>query len=307
MVFHEQVRISEFQFALYLRHQARHHEGFAPLSGSQQYLCVTTVLNYRLGEGVPLSFGQGLEDLVFQLFGNVAGYPGRETLEQVRRPSPLPRIQYAHVPMTVPVMSWRSVQYSQNGFFGESFMDELAHAAGVDPLAFRKANVVDPRFRALLDEVEQLSDWSEPLGDGQGRGVAIVESWGSIVAEVVQVKLTERDLSVEKVSAAIDCGTAVYPDAVRAQVIFGLTAALFGEVNVEDGGVFQSNYDTYLMMQMSQTPEINVSIINSGAQIGGVGEPGLPPAAPALVNAIYAAIGQRLRRLPVIRHDLNVI
>jgi isoquinoline 1-oxidoreductase beta subunit len=218
---------------------------------------------------------------------------------------PNARFSYYHPELLVPIGAWRSVQFSHNGFFGESMIDELAHAAGQDPMAFRRAQAANPRYTAVLDKVAEMSGWGRNLPKGHGLGVAMVESFGSIVGEVMEVSVDGKDIRAHNVWCAIDCGLAVHPKSVMAQmesaITYGLSAAYYGEINIEDGRVVQSNFDGYDMVRIGQAPEIEVEVINSGAEMGGAGEPGLPPIAAALTNAIYAASGTRIRKLPLIK------
>lgn len=204
-------------------------------------------------------------------------------------------------PSTCP---WRAVSASQNGFFLDAFIDEVAHAAGQDPLSFRKAQLADhPSHIAVLESVERRSNWGAPLpGPNWGRGVAIVESYGSRCAQVAEVEMVDGRPIVQRVVLAIDCGEAVNPGQVEAQmtgsVIDALGPALRCQVTLKDGRAEQSNFDSYPILRIDEVPEKDVEIVNTGAPIGGVGEPGLPPTAPAVANAIFAATGRRLRRMP---------
>ncbi len=205
----------------------------------------------------------------------------------------------------VPTGAWRSVEASWHGFFIESFIDELAHAAGKDPYAYRRgllANV--PRHLGTLDLAAQKAGWGKPLPAGQGRGIAVVESFGSVVAHVVEVEVaSDGILAVKRVVSAIDPGMAVNPDGLKAQVegaiIFALSAALNGEITIDKGAVVQANFPDYEMVRLAGCPEIEVYIHESEGPLGGAGEPGVPPLAPALTNAIFAATGQRARVLPL--------
>jgi isoquinoline 1-oxidoreductase beta subunit len=199
---------------------------------------------------------------------------------------------------------WRAVSNSQNAFFLESFIDECASAAGVDPAKYRLSLCgKDTRLRNVIEKVTEISDWSSAQNNGSALGIAVVKSYGSYVAQVAEVEVVDKKITVKKVWCVIDCGQAIDPGGVRAQmeggIIYGLSAALFGEITINKGRVAQSNFHNYRILQAEQAPDIKVVIINSGAELGGVGEPGLPPVAPAVGNAIFAAVGTRLRQLPL--------
>jgi isoquinoline 1-oxidoreductase beta subunit len=201
--------------------------------------------------------------------------------------------------------AWRSVAASQHGFFVESFIDELAHAAVRDPVEYRSALLGhEPRHLAVLQRAAEMAGWGTAPPEGRGRGIAIVESFGSIVAQVAEVGLDASGaIRVHRVDAAVDCGLVVNPQQAVAQiqggVIFGLSAALFHQITVRDGAVEQRNFPDYEMIRLANTPRVNVSFVESGASIGGLGEPGVPPVAPAVANALFALTGQRLRALPL--------
>ncbi|MEO1648514.1 MAG: molybdopterin cofactor-binding domain-containing protein [Pseudomonadota bacterium] len=218
---------------------------------------------------------------------------------------PNTKVRVAEAPLHLPFAAWRSVDHSQHGFFIESFVDEAAHAAGADPYEYRLAMLKDaPRQAAVLKRVAEISNWSAPSPEGTAKGIAIVESFGSIVAQVIEVDMSAGKPKLKNVWAVCDAGYVVNPDGFKNQIeggiVFGLTAAMYGELDLVDGAIKQSNFHDYKMLRMDETPNITVEIINSGGvPIGGAGEPGLPPAAPALTNAIFAATGQRLRELPI--------
>jgi isoquinoline 1-oxidoreductase subunit beta len=205
----------------------------------------------------------------------------------------------------VPLGFWRSVGASQNGFLLESFVDELALAAGKDPVEYRRALLAKkPRHLAVLELAAQKAGWGSPLPEGRARGVAMVESFNSYVAEVAEVSLNpDRTVRVHRVVAAVDCGTVVNPDTVEAQVqsgiVYGLTAALHGDITIEAGRVKQSNFNDYPLLRMSEMPVVEVHVVPSAEAPTGIGEPGTPPIAPAVANAVCALTKQRLRRLPI--------
>ncbi|MDH5738388.1 MAG: molybdopterin-dependent oxidoreductase, partial [Gammaproteobacteria bacterium] len=222
------------------------------------------------------------------------------------------KIHYIDSPTHIPFGPWRSVDHSQHGFFTESFIDELAYEAGEDPYQFRRGLLKDqPRYLAVLDKAASEAGWGKALGKGRGRGIALQNSFGTLVSQVVEVSVEAGEVSVDRVVVAVDPGFAVSPNGLKAQmesgVIFGLTAALYGEINITDGQVVEGNFDNYKMVRMNTAPLIETHIINSLEAWGGAGEPGTPGIAPALTNAIYAATGVRIRKLPAAGHDLNKV
>ena len=201
--------------------------------------------------------------------------------------------------------AWRSVLNSSHGFYKESFIDEMAHAAGKDAFLFRRDLLTDePRFRAALERVAKMADWGSPLPEGEGRGIAITECFGTIAAEVAHVSVSpEGKLKVLEVFAAVDCGDVVNTDSATAQVeggiIFGLSAAMLGEITIAEGRVVQTNFRDHQMIHIADAPRITAEFIRSNAPLGGLGEPCVPPIAPAVGNAIFAATGIRVRALPI--------
>jgi len=205
----------------------------------------------------------------------------------------------------IPVAPWRGVGPSQNGFIVESFVDELAHAAGADPYDYRRALVAsEPRLVAVLDRAAERAGWKSPAPAGRHRGIALWRFGDTFVAEVAEVSV-QQDGSprVHRVVCAIDCGTVINPDTVEAQcqsnIVYGLTATLYGEIDVDRGRVVQSNFNNYPMLRLAQMPEVEVVLVRNDAAPGGVGEAALPAIAPAVCNAMFAATGKRIRRLPV--------
>jgi isoquinoline 1-oxidoreductase subunit beta len=204
----------------------------------------------------------------------------------------------------IPVLWWRSVGHSHSGFVMESLIDELAHAAKQDPLAYRRQLLKDhPRHLAALNLAADKASWGKPLPAGVFRGIAVHESFGSYVAQVAEVSVKEGEVKVHRVVVAIDCGLAVNPDGVQAQmessVAYALGAALTSEISFKDGQVVQSNFHDYQVLRMKDMPKVEVHIVQSNEKMGGVGEPGVPPLAPAVANAVFAATGKRIRRLPI--------
>jgi isoquinoline 1-oxidoreductase beta subunit len=210
---------------------------------------------------------------------------------------------HVRVASRVPIGNWRSVGHSHNAFFTESFIDELAHAIATDPLQFRLSLLQrHPRHRKVLELAAQKADWGGALPAGRARGLALHESFGSIVAEVAEVSMQDGRPRVHRVVCAIDCGTVVNPQLVAQQmegaVIFGLSAALGERITIREGRVEQSNFPQYPVLRMDQAPTVETHLVQSDRPPGGVGEPGTPPIAPALANALFTLTGERRRSLP---------
>jgi isoquinoline 1-oxidoreductase beta subunit len=218
------------------------------------------------------------------------------------------KISWTNIKTTIPIMWWRSVNASNLGWGQECFIDELAHLAGKDPLDARMEIIQDDRFQIVLKMLEEKTSYRQKLPDGKGRGIAIMKSFGSIVACCITVSRLKTGIKIEDAVTVIDCGMYVNDDTVKAQtegnIIMGLTAAIKPGIVFKAGVCQQSNFNNYPIMRIHETPRIDVSIIENAESPGGVGEAGLPPVAPALGNAIFAATGIRLRKLPI---DINTL
>ncbi|MCK1683830.1 xanthine dehydrogenase family protein molybdopterin-binding subunit [Bradyrhizobium sp. 147] len=217
-------------------------------------------------------------------------------------------VEYVRVePPGIPTAFWRSVGPSHTVFVVESFMDELAAAAKQDPVAYRKALLdKSPRARAVLDLAAEKAGWGRPLPKGMGRGVSVQSAFGTYLAQVAEVEVSKDGaVRVRRFVCAVDCGTVINPDTIEAQIqggiVFGATATLYGEVTLKNGRVEQTNFDTYQMLRMNEAPAVEVHIVNSSEPPGGVGEAGTSAIVPAISNAIFAATGKRLRKMPVDR------
>lgn len=244
----------------------------------------------------------------------VAGNPGGGAEGANNVPYNIPNIvvDAKSAPGGASTLWWRSVASSYNIFAVESFIDELAHAANRDPYEFRRGLLGDnhPRHRAVLELAAARAGWGTPLPAGRARGIALVNAFRSFVANVAEVSVSDAGVvKVHRVVCAIDCGPVVNPDTVKAQmesgIVFGLSAALHGEITLENGRAVQSNFNQYPILRMNETPVIEVHIVPSTAQMGGTGEPGVPCIAPAVCNAVYALTRKRVRRLPIRAADLE--
>jgi isoquinoline 1-oxidoreductase subunit beta len=233
-------------------------------------------------------------------------HPGRsDAPDEILYAIPNRFADFVYVPAPVPIGAWRAVRHTQNVFCIESFLDELAHAAGADSMEYRLALLEgDPRARSVLELVRDRSGWGRPLSPGRGRGVAFMRYGGTYVAHVAEVTAgADGMLRVDRVTCAFDCGQMINPDTVRAQIesaiIWGLSAALWGEITVEHGRTVQSNFHDYRVARMRDAPAIAVHLVENHETPTGVGEPAVPGVAPAIANAVFAASGRRVRRLPL--------
>jgi isoquinoline 1-oxidoreductase beta subunit len=269
------------------------------------------------GNGDPIAWthtivGQSImQGTLFESFGIKDGIDSASVEGAADLLYGMPNLQVdLHTPkIGVPVQWWRSVGHSHTGFSVEAFFDEVAHAGGKDSYELRlKLLANQPRMRAVLELAAQKANWGSKLPSGVGRGIATHFSFDSYVAQVVEASVEKGAVKVHRVVCAVDCGLVINPDTVKAQmeggIIFGLTAALKTEITLKDGRVEQGNFHDYQMLRIFESPEIEVHIVPSGENPTGVGEPGVPPVAPALANAIFAATGKRVRRLPIRASDL---
>jgi isoquinoline 1-oxidoreductase beta subunit len=229
-----------------------------------------------------------------------------EGLENMEYEIPNLSVEYVRIDTPVPVGFWRSVGSSHNAFTVESFVDELAHAANRDPLEFRLGLLKKhPRAKRVLEVAAEKAGWGKPLARGQARGIAYHLSFESYVAEVAEVSVDKSSgaITVHKVTCAVDCGSTVNPAIVQAQMMGGLTmglsAALKEKIELANGGIKSENFADYELLRMNEAPEVDVHIVKSGEKLGGIGEPGVPPVAPAVANAVFKATGARIRRLPM--------
>jgi len=220
------------------------------------------------------------------------------------------KVNVVGVPIDIPRGAWRSVAYSHNIFFVESFIDELANAAGMDPIAFRLAHIENPRLKTALTRVAELSDWGNPQVPGAGQGIALAKIDQTHIATVIEASVNDsNEIVIHKAFVAVDCGVVINPDVLQAQLeggtLFGLTAAMFGEINIKDGKVVQSNFHNYPLLTLKNAPKVSTAVISSTEAPSGIGEWTVPPAMPALGNAVFAATGHRIRSLPLVNYDFG--
>jgi isoquinoline 1-oxidoreductase subunit beta len=220
------------------------------------------------------------------------------------------RVDYVVRATSVPLGVWRAINYTQNVYYKECFVDEMAHAAGMDAYHYRRLLLRDsPKNLAVLDAAAAKAGWSAPLPAGVFRGIAVNEACGSYCAQVVEASVEQGRVRVHRVVSAIDCGRMVNPLSIEMQnesaIVFALSAALYGEITINNGGAEQSNFDSYRLLRIADMPKVETVLVPSGGFWGGIGEPPVPPLAPALCNAIFAATGKRIRSLPLRNHDLR--
>jgi len=264
---------------------------------------VTALALRTAGPSLANSFGSGLPQ------GQLDGSSVSQLRDTRYRPAAAFRVDWVRVDQPVPMAPWRSVGATQNGYFMECFVDEVAHAAGKDPYQLRRELLAhDARALKVIDTAAEAAGWGTPLPEGRARGMAYVESFGSLCTEVAEVSLRDGRPVVHRVVCALDCGSVVLPDGVRAQVeggvTMGLSTALREQVRIENGRAVNTNFDGYQLARIGDAPEaIDTVIIESGETMGGVGEPPVPPIAPAVANALFALTGRPARRLPLSETD----
>jgi isoquinoline 1-oxidoreductase subunit beta len=222
------------------------------------------------------------------------------------------RVDYVVRETAVPLGVWRGINYTQNVFYKECFVDEMAHAAGIDPYRFRRRLLLDsPKNLAVLDAAAAKAGWDTPLPPGVFRGIAVTEACGSYCAQVVEISVADGRVRVHRVVSALNCGHVVNPLTIAVQtegsIVYALSAALYGEITVKNGAAEQSNFNDYRMLHIADMPEVDTVIVSGDDFWGGVGEPPVVPLAPALCNAVFAATGKRIRSLPLKNHDLRPI
>ena len=288
----------------YYRPAARH----VVTGGLDPAGAVVSWRHYTASQSIFAKFLPGfVPDWVTRIAGPLKGGIDQSAIEgAVDHPYEVPNLEvrYGMLQCPVPVGYWRSVGHTHTAFAVESFVDELAAAAGKDPVQFRLGLLVNAaRHRGVLELAAERAGWGTPSPNGWHRGVAVHESFGSFVAQVAEVEVVAGAIRVRRVVCAVDCGQVVNPDTVRAQmesgIVYGLSAALKGRISIDRGRVRQSNFHDYPVLRIAEMPVVEVFIVPSPFQPGGVGEPGTPPIAPAVANAVFVATGRRLRALPL--------
>ena len=293
----------------YSREDDMQHDYYRPASFCRQAAALDT-------DGWPVAWTNRIAcpSIMSRVFPNFVknGVDGTSVEGAADIPYAVPNIlvDYQLTEAAVPVGFWRSVGHSQNAFFSECFLDEIAAASGKDPYELRRHLLAkQPRHLGALELAATKAGWGTPLPAGRFRGIAVMSSFGSYVAQVAEVSVNRSEgVRVHRVVCAVDCGRTVNPDTIAAQmegaIVYGLTAALKGAITIDRGRVEQSNFNDYEMLRLDEMPVVEVHIVPSDNPPGGVGEPGTPPIAPAVCNAVFAATGKRIRRLPVRAEDL---
>jgi len=294
---------------IWRREDDMQHDYYRPAS----YIKMSAALD---GSGKPTAFTAHVAcDSIMNWFfpGSIKNGMDNSSVEGVTDiPYDIPNIavEYHMVSGPIPMGFWRSVGASQNAFFSEGFVDELAAAAKKDPYEFRRDLLSKkPRHLGVLNLVAQKAGWSSPLPKGHGRGIALMEAFSTYVAEVAEVSVAkDGTVNVHRVVCAVDCGRVINPDTAQAQieggVIYGLTAALKSEITIDKGRVVQTNFGDNPVIRMNEVPKVEVYFVPSTETPTGLGEPGVPPLAPAVANAIFAVTGKRVRKLPIRAEDL---
>jgi isoquinoline 1-oxidoreductase beta subunit len=296
---------------IWSREEDMRHDGYRPMAAIRFRAAID-------GNGMPTAyFNRSVTHSILSGIrpGDIKGGIDRTSVEGLANtPYAWPQYRIEHLIQNthVPVWFWRSVGASQNGFAVECFVDEVAHAGGKDPVALRRQLLQGHAdWLHVLDTVAQKAHWGKAMPQGTAQGIAIVESYGSIVAEVAEVSLSRRgDVRVERVVCAVDCGHVVNPltvvEQIEGSVVWGLTAALYGQITIEQGRVVEGNFDDYRMLLLDAMPEVETHLaLTGGKKWGGIGEPGVPPITPAVCNAIFKITGKRIRSLPLRKHDLS--
>jgi isoquinoline 1-oxidoreductase beta subunit len=237
-------------------------------------------------------------------WGNAKGFGDADLVYEI----PKAGLRFTGVSTPVPTGPWRSVEHSLLHVVNECFFDELAHAAGKDPYAFRHENLKDDRVRNVLELAAKYSGWGDKLPAGHGRGIACFSGYGSCIAHVVELSVSGQKIKLHRVVAVVDCGLAINPKGVEAQVqggcVDGLSTALRAAITIEKGGVVQTSWPTYRWMTMDAMPNIEVHVVSGGDQPGGMGEVGYPSVPAAVANAIFSATGKRVRKFPISLSEL---